>query len=97
MTQNTQLYVGLDTHKKFIFGCIKDKEGNIIFEQKFKNEPDKIDAFMLNAPKDSKVALESSSCWQYVYDYLIDKGYDVALSNPVKTRLIGESRKKTTP
>lgn len=95
MTQNKQLYVGLDTHKKFIFGCIKDKEGNIIFEKKFKNEPHEIDKFLLNAGKDSKVALESSSCWQYVYDYLIDEGYAVTLSNPVKTRLIGESKKKT--
>lgn len=90
-----QLYIGLDTHKKFIFGCIKDKNGNIIFEQKFKNEPHSMDLFLLNAPKDSKVALESSSCWQYTYDYLVDKGYDVSLSNPVKTRLIGESKKKT--
>lgn len=92
-TRNT--YVGLDTHKKFIVGCVKDKEGNIIFEQKFKNDPHSMDQFLLNVPSDSKIALESSSCWQYVFDYLEDKGYEVALSNPSKTRLIGESKKKT--
>lgn len=95
MTQTMQLNVGLDTHKKFIVGCIKDDIGNIIFEKKFKNDPHEIDIFFVNVPKDSKVALESSSCWQSVFDYLVDKGYEVKLSNPIKTRLIGESKKKT--
>ncbi len=95
MVSNKQLYVGLDVHKNFIFGCVKDKEGNIIYEQKLKSEPNAIDLFMLNVPKDSKVALESSSCWQYVFDYLSDAGYEVVLSNPSRTRLIGESKKKT--
>jgi transposase len=91
------LYVGLDVHKKFIFGCVKDKDGNTIHEKKFKNEPHSMDTFLLNVPKDSKVALESSSCWQYTFDYLLDAGYEVVLSNPSKTRLIGESKKKTDP
>ena len=95
MTSIKQLYVGLDTHKKFTIGCVKDKEGNTIFERKFKSEPHDIDKFLVNVPRDSKIALESSSCWQYVFDYLEDKGYKVFLSNPSKTRLIGESKKKT--
>lgn len=95
MVSIKQEYVGLDTHKKFVFGCVKNKDGDILFERKFKNEPHAIDLFLLNVAKDSKVALESSSCWQYVYDYLVDKGYEVFLSNPCKTRLIGESKKKT--
>lgn len=97
MVSNMQTYVGLDVHKNFIFGCVKDKEGNTIFEQKFKNDPHSMDLFLLNVPKDSKVALESSSCWQYTFDYLVDRGLDVSLSNPSKTRLIGESRQKTDP
>lgn len=88
-------YVGLDVHKNFIFGCVKDKEGNTLLERKFKSEPHSMDMFLANVPQDSKIALESSSCWQYSFDYLVDKGFDVAISNPSKTRLIGESKKKT--
>lgn len=95
MVSTCNRYVGLDTHKKFVVGCVKNKEGKTIFERKFKNEPHEIDKFLVNIPSDSKIALESSSCWQYVFDYLEDKGYEVALSNPGKTRLIGESKKKT--
>lgn len=95
MTSNMQKYIGLDTHKKFSVGCIKNKEGNTLYERKFKNEPHEMDLFLAHVPQDSKIALESSSCWHYVYDYIVDKGYKVFLSNPTKTRLIGESSKKT--
>ena len=93
--QSMQRYVGLDVHKKFTVGCVKDKDGKILYERKFPTDPNHLDWFLMNVPLDSKIALESSSCWQYIYDYLVDEGYEVFLSNPVKTRLIGESRKKT--
>lgn len=96
MVSKHTMYVGLDTHKKFSQGCVLDKEGRVILEQKFRNDPHSMDMFLLNVKKeDSKIALESSSCWQYVYDYLTDAGYDVVLANPSRIRLIAESRKKT--
>lgn len=97
MTSNMQqMYVGLDVHKNFIQGCILDKEGKVILEQKFKNEPHSMDLFLSNIQQDSKVALESCSCWQYVYDYLSDAGYkNLVLANPSRVRLIATSRKKT--
>lgn len=87
--------VGIDAHKNFSQGCILDEKGNVILEQKFRNEPHNMDMFLLNVSKDSKIALESSSCWQYIYDYLVDAGYYVVLANPARIRLIAESRKKT--
>ena len=63
-----ETYVGLDVHKKFIQGCVLDKEGKVVLEQKFKNEPHSMDLFLSNIKPDSKIALESCSCWQYVYD-----------------------------
>jgi len=40
--------------------------------------------------------LESCSCWEYVYDYLTDKGFtNVVLANPSRVRLIATSRTKT--
>jgi len=55
-----------------------------------------MDTFLLNVPKDSKIVLESCSCWQYVYDYLDDAEYkNLHLANPIRVRLIAESRKKT--
>jgi transposase len=96
MVSNTQTYVGLDVHKKFIQGCILDKEGRVLLEQKFKSEPQGMSTFLLNVHSDSKIVLESCSCWQYVYDYLDDAGYkDLHLANPSRVQLIATSRKKT--
>jgi len=41
------------------------------------------------------MVLESCSCWQFIYDYLSDSGYDVVLANPLQVSLIAKSRKKT--
>ena len=55
-----------------------------------------MDLFLLNVMKeDSKIVLESCSCWQFVYDYLNDAGYNVVLANPLQVHLIAKSRKKT--
>jgi len=50
--QAIRQYIGLDVHKKFVFGVIMDKEGTVHFSQKFKTEPQDIDMFLLNVKKD---------------------------------------------
>lgn len=96
MATECNQYVGLDVHKEFIQGCILEKQGNIILEQKFRNDPHSMDLFLLNVKReDSKIVLESCSCWQSVYDYLSDADYQVVLANPLQVALIAKSRKKT--
>lgn len=91
-----QKYIGLDIHKKFLFAVVLDSKGNLILEKKIRNDPYELDKFFKGIEKDSKIALESCSCWEYVYDYLTDKGFtNVILANPSKVRLIATSRKKT--
>lgn len=88
--------VGLDIHKKFIYCYAMDNEGELLFEKKVNNDPYELDKFFTRISKDSKIALESCSCWEYVYDYLIDKGFtNVQLANPSRVGLIISSKKKT--
>lgn len=73
-----------------------DEKGDVIFERKFKNDPNELDKFLVNVQRDSKIALESCSCWQYVYDYLKDADYEnVVLAHPLGVRVIATSKKKT--
>lgn len=89
-------YVGLDIHKKFIYGCILDDHGSVVSEGKFDTEPKEMDKFLSNSSKEEcKIALESCVCWQYVYDYLTDEGYEAVLADPMRVSLIATSRKKT--
>jgi transposase len=91
-----QRYIGLDIHKKFLFAVVLDSKGEVVLEKKIKNDPDELDKFFRPYDKDSKVALESCSCWEYVYDYLCDMGFtNLVLANPSRVRLIATSRKKT--
>lgn len=96
MVSNMQKTVGLDIHKKFIYAVVLDSDGNLILEKKIRNDPYELDKFFKGIDKDSKIALESCSCWEYVYDYLTDKGFtNAVLANPSRVRLIATSRKKT--
>lgn len=91
-----QKYIGLDIHKKFIYAVVVNDHGEVLHERKIKNEPHELDKFFGDVDKDTKIALESCSCWEYVYDYLTDAGYtNVILANPSRVRLIATSRKKT--
>jgi transposase len=88
--------VGLDVHKKFIYCVAIDENGELLFEKKVQNEPHELDKFMGRITKDSKIALESCSCYEYVYDYLDDAGFtQINVANPSRVGLIAKSRKKT--
>ncbi len=96
MTSNIQTYVGLDVHKKFVYGIIKNKDGGVILKKKFNTEPQEIDNFLLHIRKDdSLITIESCSCWQYMYDYLTDAGYKVILAHPVGVKALKKLRKHT--
>jgi len=89
-------YVGLDIHKKFIYGVVTDYKGNIIFENKIINEPKHLDKFLAKIDQDSDIALESCICWEHIYDYLDDAGFrNLYLANPSRIGLIAHSHKKT--
>lgn len=89
-------YVGLDVHKKTVYGYVMDKEGNKLFEKEFRTEPHELEMFLLNVIReDSIIAIESCSCWQYVYDYLTDAGYNVVLAHPVGVAALKKLRQHT--
>lgn len=97
MQPNVKQYVGLDVHKKTIYGYVMDKDGKTIFAQNFKTQPHDMDLFLLNVRKeDSVIAIESCSCWQYAYDYLHDKGYyNLVLAHPPGVAALKQLRKHT--
>jgi transposase len=89
-------YVGLDIHKKFTYGVIKDKEGNILGESKFDNGEEQFNEFLSNYDsKETKIVMESTGVWEWIYEYLDGQGYKVILANPVRTKAIASAKIKT--
>lgn len=88
-------YVGMDTHKSFSQVCVMDEEGNAIMAEKVPNTPQAVDAFIAKLEPGSRIVMEASSCWEYLYDYLEQNGFDMKLANPLKTKAIASARIKT--
>jgi len=92
-------YVGIDVHKKMCQAAILDEDGSLLDEIRFANTPEEIEEFSgkLSTFRDEvKAVVESTgNLWIQIHDRLEEHGFDVALSNPAKTRLIAEAKVKT--
>lgn len=86
----------MDIHKAFTVAVAKDRDGNLIAKEKFDNSKSNFEAFLKDfVPEETKIVIESTSVWEYIYDMLEGMKYEVVLANPVKTRAIAEARIKT--
>jgi transposase len=92
-------YVGVDVYKKMCQAAILDEDGALLDELRFPNDPEGIEEFAgkLTTFRDEvKAVVESTgNLWIQIHDRLEEHGFDVALSNPSKTRLIAEAKVKT--
>ncbi len=89
-------YVGLDLHKETIQIAVVDKDGTMLLNKKIFNPHAILEAELAHMPKNAQYVMESSSVWEGVYNFMTrDLGLDAVLSNPYKTKLIAESKKKT--
>ena len=79
--------------------AVLNEGGAFLDEIRFPNDPDGIEEFAgkLTTFRDEvKAVVESTgNLWIPVHDRLEEHGFDVALSNPAKTRLIAEAKVKT--
>jgi transposase len=93
------MYVGVDVHKKVCRAAMVNDEGELVEEFSFINSKRGIEDFMMKIEAFGDrvlVAVESTAnLWIRLYDSLEDRGVQVVLSNPSKTRLIAEARVKT--
>lgn len=89
-------YVGLDIHKQFTYGIIKNEKGNKIKEDKFENSQERFNLFLKDCkPEETKIVMESTGVWEYIYDLLETKNYEIKLANPNKTKAIACAKIKT--
>ena len=86
-------YIGMDIHKQFTVAVVKDEQGNEIAEEKFDNSKESFSKFLeIYYPDKTKIVIESTCIWEYIYEILEAMQYDVKLANPVRTRAIAEAR-----
>lgn len=94
MRQETMLYVGLDVHKEFCQACVIDERGRTLSNERFPSTHESLDVFLAGI-KHAKFVLESTGIWEYIYEGIEDRGFEVVLAHPLKVRAIAEARVKT--
>lgn len=89
-------YIGMDIHKQFTMAVVKDEQGKLIAKEKFENSKENFSKFLeVYYPENTKIVMESTCVWEYIYEILEEMKYDIKLANPVRTRAIAEARIKT--
>ena len=71
-----------------------DENGKIVWKDKFENIFEKLDEFLRNFSEGDRFVMESTGFYEPLYDFIESKGFDVKLANPLKIKLIAESRMK---
>jgi transposase len=92
-------YVGIDVHKKMCQAAVLDEDGSILDELRFPNDAKGIEEFagkLTSLHDEVRAVVESTgNLWIPIHDRLEERGIDVALSNPSKTKIISEAKVKT--
>ncbi len=88
------MVIGLDVHKRSVYGTVMEDNGNIIVQRNMENNMETVNGFLLNY-KDHDVVIESSTSGKYLSKELSILGYKIHLINPAKVPEIANNYKKT--
>ena len=87
-------YTGIDLHRKTSFLTTVDSEGRIVKKCNLQNDEAMILNYFSSLVDDTKVVIESTANWYWLYDLLTTQNFPVVVSNPVKTKAIASARIK---
>jgi len=87
-------YTGIDLHRKTSFFTTINERGEIVKKSNLRNEEGQILNYLKELVEPTRVVIESTANWYWLYDLLTDNGFDVVISNPVKTKAIASARIK---
>lgn len=88
-------YYGIDIHKKYSVYTAIDGRGAILEQGKIANDPKAFAQVMNHSTEASKVVIEATSNWYYIYDLLEGMADEVCLAHPLATKAIASAKVKT--
>lgn len=88
-------YLGIDLHKRNAYCCLLSESGQVIKSQRVPARRDALREFLGSIPGPTRVALEATRNWYWVFDALEPEAERITLAHPAKTRLIAETRIRT--
>jgi len=87
-------YTGIDLHKKTSFVTTIDSSGKVVRKANLPNDEKHILDYFERLDGKTRIVIESTASWYWLYDLLTENGFEVILSNPQKTKAIASARIK---
>jgi transposase len=87
-------YTGIDLHKKTSFITSVDEKGKIVTKANLPNNAKLILRYFEELGGKTRIVIESTASWYWIYDLLTENGLDVVISNPTKTKAIASAKIK---
>lgn len=84
----------MDIHSKIIVCTTLDEDGTTVRKDSFENSFDRLEEYLSHFNKGDRFVMESTGFYEPLYDFIESHGFEVKLANPLKIRLIAESRMK---
>lgn len=89
------MYVGIDAHKRMCHATVLSEDGTVVEEIPFPTNVKFLETWARTLPRDSKVAIESSTISKRLARVLIGIGLEVQMAHPLEVRRMGGKKKKT--
>jgi len=81
-------YIGIDLHRRFSQVNVYDDMTNTETTQRLANDQEVMHDFFQTFEPDSRVTVEATGNWYWLVDMLQQLQMDVALANPLQTKVI---------
>ena len=89
-------HIGLDIHKKHTQACVKDENGKILLSERFLSDVVAINAFLDRlGSAEARIVMEATGFYQFLYETIEARGFDVILAHPLKLKALTAGRAKT--
>lgn len=90
-----EYYVGIDLHRNSFSYHATDKKGNDLLKEKLPNSQEAIDYLISQFSTPPKMVIEATINWMWLVKALKEKGCQVILAHPLKTKAIASAKIKT--
>ncbi len=88
-------YIGIDLHKATAFITRMDQRGRILEQVQLRNDAPTLQGYLQRLRPDTRIAVEATGNWTYLYELIEDRCPDLVLAHPLKTKAIASARIKT--
>jgi transposase len=89
------IYVGIDLHRKRSHVAAVDERGVQVLSRRIANDADVFEAVIAELEGEAKFALEATYGWEWLAQLLEDRGCELHLAHPLRTKAIASARVKT--